>query len=986
MVGNAPTCQLTLFSGKLYGMASGSTYPKRAIIFEFDPSTGVFTSRFDFVTTDATSPTGDLILKASKFYGMTSGGGAYSGGTIFEWDPLTNIFLKKVEFGQSAANGNTPCGKLILNGDKFYGMASNGGSYANAGVLFEWDPVTNAYSVKHSFDTDGYQPLGSLSFFDNKFYGLTSLGGTNNLGNIFELDLGTNTYSKKLDLSKDGGYNFYGSLTALEGTLYGVMQNGGQFNTGVIFHYDPATNLYQKKIDLDNPTGTGPNGTLTAIAGKLYGMTENGGLATKGVLFEWDPATNAYTKKIDFDRKENGAYPVRSLTPWNGKLYGMASSGGKNDYGTIFELDPATGIYTKRTDLADVAGNQPNGVLMMLNNKFYGITEFGGSGGGSIFEWDPATGNGRQMVDINRVGMNAPYRLIGGLTLYNGKFYGMSHGGGLNSVGTIFEWDPASNTFTKKIDLEEAKGSEPVGILTLYNDKFYGMTFEGGTNTLGGVIFEWDPSTNVYTKKIDFVGLNGYEPYGSLAMYNGKFYGTTHGGGANSSGIIFEWDPSTNLLSKKIEFGGVDPDWYLNGFYPIGTLTLSGDKFYGVTSSGGIYRHGVIFEWDPATNVFAKKADIDDEDNDWFSLSQNLALAPAPAASIPPDACTPFPSILITSQNNNQWIAITDTLGHAVAEINPRGNNLGTVNSFAYLNGGPVREDGKKQLYLDVNLTITPQYQPATPVDVRIYVRNKDFLALKSAMNSNGQPSGITTKDDLAIFKNQDNSCQTAIVDIANPVPTQAVSWEKDYVLTATINSFSSFYISNKAFEALPLSLMEFNGRLEDGKAVLHWKVENEYNTSGFEVEKSMDGIHFATIGFVASSGNNVGQSYSFTDSDPSDGGVDLLHYRLKQQDKDGRSVYSQIVIIRILHTKNFQIFPNPVVSTASVRIFLSSPQQLRVRLVEGTGKTMETFSWDLPSGVSIQPIDVKGLAKGVYFLEITSNNETRRFLRFAKS
>ena len=44
-------------------------------------------------------------------------------------------------------------------------------------------------------------------------------------------------------------------------------------------------------------------------------------------------------------------------------------------------------------------------------------------------------------------------------------------------------------------------GSAPTGSLCLFGSKFYGMTNQGGSANKG-VIFEWDPVTNIYTKKI----------------------------------------------------------------------------------------------------------------------------------------------------------------------------------------------------------------------------------------------------------------------------------------------------------------------------------------------------------------------------------------------------------------------------------------------------------------------------------------------------
>ncbi|MEO7049863.1 MAG: choice-of-anchor tandem repeat GloVer-containing protein, partial [Ferruginibacter sp.] len=146
---------------------------------------------------------------------------------------------------------------------------------------------------------------------------------------------------------------------------------------------------------------------------------------------------------------------------------------------------------------------------------------------------------------------------------------------------------------------------EPSYGLVLKGDKFYGTSFGGGVN-YDGVIFEWDPATNVYIKKIDFDGINGRAPQGSLTLYAGKFYGMTEWGGANDAGVIFEWDPATNNYTKKFDFGSGIGD---NTF---GSLTLIGDKFYGTTSGYGYGTNnkGVIFEWNPNTNIYLKLFDF----------------------------------------------------------------------------------------------------------------------------------------------------------------------------------------------------------------------------------------------------------------------------------------------------------------------------------------------------------------------------------------
>ena len=190
--------------------------------------------------------------------------------------------------------------------------------------------------------------------------------------------------------------------------------------------------------------------------------------------------------------------------------------------------------------------------------QLWGITKDGGADNtGAVFS-TTATGNGfqeRHQFSINNPGA---YPQLTNLVEYNGKLYGMTQQGGNYSSGVIFEWDPATNNYTKKIAFNNPDGSGPLGGLVLYNGKFYGMTESGGSQSQG-VIFEWDPLTNVYTKKIDFIdnfvdGHHGCRPAGNLTMKGGKFYGMTAYGGDNDKGVIFEWDPVTNIYSKKMNF------------------------------------------------------------------------------------------------------------------------------------------------------------------------------------------------------------------------------------------------------------------------------------------------------------------------------------------------------------------------------------------------------------------------------------------------
>ncbi len=605
--GSSPLGSLTLVGSKFYGMTNaGGTYDK-GVIFEWDPGTNSFTKKIEFDGSGkGSAPFGSFALYNDKLYGMTRNGGVNNYGVIFEWDPATNDFTKKIDF-DGTAKGRYPRGSLTLKDGKFYGMTSNGGVSQN-GVIFEWDPSTNDFTRKINFDSNNYGsgPFGSLLLNNGKFYGMTSGGGASYKGVIFEWDPSDNTFNKKIDFdgSSKGMYP-YGSLMAYDGKLYGMTRQGGSDGIGTLFEWNPVDNAFVKKTDFDGPDkGGNPSGSLVLSGSKFYGMTSAGGLDGNGKIFEWDPASNTFSKTADFEVKAlEGSSPNGSLVQLGTKFYGMTYSGGTSGYGVIFEWDKATSTYTKKYDFDGSSGANPNGSLVMYNEKFYGLTSKGGLNDlGVIFEWDPVLNSYTKKMDFDATTGQIP---DGSMTLYNNIFYGMTSLGGTYNYGVIFQWDPATNAFTKEADFDGSDmGSLPTGSLSQLNGNLYGLTSGGGLYDMG-VIFEWDPVSDIFTKKIDFDGSErGSAPRGTLVVNNGLFYGMTNSGGTTGSGVIFEWNAGSNDFNKMYELSNS------TGSNPYGSLLPIDGNFYGMTNSGGESNGGVIFSWERAGNTFTKLFDF----------------------------------------------------------------------------------------------------------------------------------------------------------------------------------------------------------------------------------------------------------------------------------------------------------------------------------------------------------------------------------------
>ena len=353
----------------LWGTSTNGGLYNNGVLFQYDPSGSVIVKTLDFdSTTTGKNPTGSLVKAAAgKLYGLTINGGSNSLGVLFQYDPFTSSFTKKYDFN-GASSGSKPMGQLIQASDgKLYGITTIGGAN-NKGTLFQYDPLTSTFTKMLDFDgtTNGAIPKGSLiQGSDGKLYGMTSGGGSSNKGIIFQYDPVTAVLTKKFDFTGfTTGAEPHGELLfASDGNLYGMTRLGGTSGKGVLFQYNLNTSTYTKKLDFNGTDkGAEPYGSLIQGAdGKLYGMTEDGGANNIGVIFQFDIATSVYTKKLNFNGSDNGSKPSGSFALGSdGKFYATTSEGGSNGNGVLFQYDIATGTYVKKSDFSALStGHHP---------------------------------------------------------------------------------------------------------------------------------------------------------------------------------------------------------------------------------------------------------------------------------------------------------------------------------------------------------------------------------------------------------------------------------------------------------------------------------------------------------------------------------------------------------------------------------------------------------------------------------------------------
>jgi uncharacterized repeat protein (TIGR03803 family) len=366
--------------------------------------------------------------------------------------------------------------------------------------------------------------------------------------------------------------------------------------------------------------GAGPN-SLIAVNGTFYGTTDSGGTRKGcqnsngcGTVFQVD-AAGAEHVIYRFKGIPDGMAPSGGMLALKGALYGTTHSGGENDAGTVFVVNPATGaenvVYSFKGQNGD--GAAPSAGLIAVNGALYGTTVKGGGtecpgsytpGCGTVFT---ITRSGKERVlHTFTGGTTDPNRDGGypsGLIAMNGMMYGTTASGGghysnefcSGGCGTVFEISPSGNGYRVLYRFKGNRdGSLPEAGLVGVNGKLYGTTIGGGGSTCDAAGFGCGTAFELTTSGVErilhrFTGSFGHDggAPGKLTVVNGVLYGTTSAGGSGycegyGCGTVFKLSTTGAGYAVLHAFTG-----YPDGAYPSGSLIDVKQLLYGTTQAGG---------------------------------------------------------------------------------------------------------------------------------------------------------------------------------------------------------------------------------------------------------------------------------------------------------------------------------------------------------------------------------------------------------------
>jgi uncharacterized repeat protein (TIGR03803 family) len=343
------------------------------------------------------------------------------------------------------------------------------------------------------------------------------------------------------------------------------------------------------------------------------------------------PAGAATFKTLySFSGGADGAAPIGQLAMGkDGLLYGTTSLAGAGGAGTVYRLDPASGVLTTLYAFTGGAdGFLPvAGVILDAKGMVYGTTEEGGAfacpdrqGCGTAWRLDPATLKLTTLVSFpGGTGGSQP---TGALLLYGGLLYGSTQLGGYSDgqgdlgSGTLFSLDPKTRALTTlhEFGLPGVKdGIEPESSLTVGPDgRLYGSASLGGPNN-AGTLYAIDPISDAFSVLHGFdYHVDGFGPDCRVIFLQGQIIGTTRAGGPTQAadGTVFSFDPNSGVLTTLYSIAGQQ-----DGLFPLGGV-VRGPKglLYGVASQGGQSGAGTVFAVSPKTGKFTLLHDFDGAD------------------------------------------------------------------------------------------------------------------------------------------------------------------------------------------------------------------------------------------------------------------------------------------------------------------------------------------------------------------------------------
>jgi hypothetical protein len=175
----------------------------------------------------------------------------------------------------------------------------------------------------------------------------------------------------------------------------------------------------------------------------------------------------------------------------------------------------------------------------------------------------------------------------------------------------------------------------------------------------------------------------------------------------------------------------------------------------------------------------------------------------------------------------------------------------------------------------------------------------------------------------------------------------------------------------NLSNSTLPSLLEDISAIQKNKDVVVNWITSNEINVERYIIERSFNGTEFSFAGTL-NANNQSTATYTFTDHSIISSNTNILYYRIKTVDKDGKFAYSRVVAVKVSSKNEFAIsaIPNPFKDELQIKVESNTIGTIYFSIQDISGRVVVSKKDTLKQGMnSLNFTELRHLSSGVYSL-----------------
>ncbi|GAB2825061.1 hypothetical protein GCM10027043_28060 [Ferruginibacter profundus] len=240
----------------------------------------------------------------------------------------------------------------------------------------------------------------------------------------------------------------------------------------------------------------------------------------------------------------------------------------------------------------------------------------------------------------------------------------------------------------------------------------------------------------------------------------------------------------------------------------------------------------------------------------------------------------------------------------------------------------------------------------------------------------------FTVNDNFSYPVWQSNGSTAGTIPIVlqntvNPVSSfsnifQFATFNTELYFSGICNGFAiDFELLKLTPGTLPVTWLGIQAQWQNAQAKINWQVANQVNVKDYTVQQSSNGTTY-TDACIVNAGNS--NNYSCTVSANT---TFKNYFRVLQKDIDGKTSYSNTIILNPFAKVALSVFPNP----ATNKLYIHGLRNISTAVItDVNGKTIDRLSISAAANY----FTISKLPKGIYFIRL-KEKDTEQTIKFIK-